>query len=193
MPVPSTLVPESNQLLPLQPLLGPGSTLACHALPFKRCAPLILPGSSILGPFIEMQFRSSSLGLQSRLRTLPRCTARLGTGWLAHRLAPSRPSTELSSTVPAALERKSRLPSGSRQAGSSPPSRSSGCLQADPGEAGESDQKQREQNPLGIGSRTTNGGSPKHSVLRACAKHQNVAAIKPSRTHPTHGALSSHL
>lgn len=55
LPVLSTLVPESDQLLPLQPLLGPGSALACHALPFKRCAPLILPGSSILGPSIEIR------------------------------------------------------------------------------------------------------------------------------------------
>lgn len=66
-------------------------------------------------------------------------------------------------------------------------------LQADPREEGGIERKHREQNSLGTGSQTTNRGSPKHSDLRASAKHQNAGRRKPSRTHPARGALSSHL
>ena len=80
------------------------------------------------------------------------------------------------------------------QVGSSSPSHSPGCshFRLTLGRREEATGS-TENRTLGTGSQTTNRGSPKHSVLRASAEHQNVGRMKPSRTHPTRGALSRHL
>ena len=162
--------------------------MACHALPFKRCAPLILPGSSFWVPLLRRGSEAVLWGSRaaSEHPTMHSQTGLCVAGTPACPISPKHRTLFHGSPGPG--DRIQALLS-SRQAGSSPPSRSPGCshFQADPREAGGSERKHSEQNSLGTGSQTTNGGSPKHSDLRASAKHQNAGRRKPSRTHPALG------
>lgn len=146
------------------------------------------PRIIILGPSIETRLRSSSLGLQSRLRTPHDAQPDWALcGWhtsLPH-LAQAQNSFPRFPWPWRQNPGSPQLPPGGLQPSLTQPRLQP--LQADPREAGGSERKHSEQNSLGTGSQTTNGGSPKHSDLRASAKHQNAGRRKPSRTHPALG------